>query len=379
MGIKGMLKIQENEKYFYFFIIGLTMLRALTMKIRPCPLDFDCNAYIAMSSNLLNPDIPGHHAMRLLPSMMAGILHNMGLSLATAFRLLSDSMYVVFGAGVYWSLRQSKVNPWIALGFTLLCLAPHSAMRIPLQLVYQTCDMMTYPLSLFMIYFSCKEQGRWVFALSLIGIITKQNLFILGELSLLYCLINTRHWENGLYVVILAALYGFLQSYFQATSTFVALLQPPADFYSFSHLLWLIQDSKILELIIPIIPLIIWYCKPLCIFLLRNWHIGMYVGIVVVQPLVGYHLTGNNLPRLALQGIWIVFLVLGIVSTQRPWTKLMTILFVVYAVSLYFTWAVPERIILMTVFSVLAVASMIFKERLDHSLKARLKIANFRS
>jgi hypothetical protein len=111
-----------------------------------------------------------------------------------------------------------------------------------------------------------------IFALTIIGVIIRQNLFILGLLSLIYGFFQTKKFDTILYCVILSGLYFFMQSYFHATSVFSALLHPPADFFTFSHIRWIIQDSKILELFIPVIPFLILDFKGIITFFIRYLH-----------------------------------------------------------------------------------------------------------
>ncbi|MFI4937120.1 MAG: hypothetical protein ACHQJ6_01245 [Candidatus Berkiellales bacterium] len=344
-----------KDKWFYLALLLLTLARVLTSKIQSCPPEFDCNAYIQMSKSLVfDPHLLGHHAMRIFPSFLAGLFQEMGSSVETAFRLLSHTMYVLFGVLTFWVLRQCKVKSWVAFGFTLLCLAPHHAMKIPLQLVYQTCDIMTYPLALMIFYFTLKQNTKWVFVLACIGIATKQTLFVLGELSLVYCLWQNRNLSNVITIIILGALYGLLQSYYHAMGSVLQHGFPTEDYFTLSHLTWVIRDSKIFELIIPIIPFLIITAKPLIHYCWRHWFIGLYIAIVVGQPFIAYHLTGNNFARLALQGAWLIYLLCPLLIKNRFWNPGLMGCFVVYSLAVYFTWGISQRLIMMAIFSFIA-------------------------
>ncbi len=349
---KKELSAQQLDRMFYGFLFLLALIRVLTSKVIPCPPDFDCNAYIHMANNLAyDPNILPHHAMRVLPSFLAHLLESMGLSLAFAFRLLTDSTYVLFGGLTYWVLRQHSVKPLLALSFSLLCLAPHHAMRIPLQQVYQLCDIMTYPLALLLIHFSMQQKGRWVFALSLIGLLTKQTLFGFGGLSLMYCFWKTRKNENLIFIALLGLSYLALQTYFHAFSIVSHHLIPANDFFTLSHLIEITKSSKIIDLFIPLIPLLIIYFRQTVVFLVRYWHVAFYIGVVVGQPFIAYHLTGNNFQRLALQGIWIIYLIVGLSTAQKPWKKSLTYPLAIYSLAIYFTWGIQQRTILMIIFT----------------------------
>jgi len=349
-----------SNKVCYGLILALTLFRGIFSRTRPCPADFDCNSYIAMADSIVyNPEIAGHHAMRILPSLIAGVLEWIGLPLELAFRVLSGMGYAAFGLLTFWFLRKFNLRPLVALGFTLLCLAAHPIIIMPLKLVYQTCDMWTYPLAVLMIYCSIKQQCKSLLLLSLLGILVRQNLFILGACSLLYCYIQSRQTRQLFYAGILVACYGALQSYYHATSTFSALLQPPEGFFTVSHLWFVITDSKILELFVPLLPFLVFYVKDLVLDLCRYWHITLYMAITAGQPLLGYHLTGNNLTRLSLQGIFCLYLLAGIASVKHKWSSQQEGLLFAYAVAMYITWGTSSRLVIMAAFSVLFAVSLL--------------------
>lgn len=305
------------------------------------------------SSITYDPTIAGHHAMRMLPSMLAGGLTQLGIPLELAFHFLSGGLYIAFGLLTFWFFRQFRLTPIKALAFTFLCLSAHYAIKIPLQIVYQTCDMMTYPLALLMVYCSLKKQTTWLMILAFISLLVRQNLFILGELSLIYSFWQSKQSRVLIGAGLLAACYIALQNYFHANSTFAALLQPPADFFTVEHLWFVLTDSKILELFIPLVPLLVLYAKPMIMTLIRYWHIALYIAITAGQPFLGYHMTGANLPRLALQGVICLYFVAGLVSLKQKWSAQQVWLFFSYAISMFITWGTHNRLIIMAVFGVI--------------------------
>lgn len=362
--MRWQVKKEINESVFYVLILGLALSRVLTSKILSCPADFDCNSYIQMANSIAYDEhILPHHAMRILPALLAKGLMMLGMSLHTAFRLLSDGTYVLFGGLIFWVLRQYELKAWVAFAFTLLCLAPYHAMRIPLQNVYQACDIMTYPLSLLLFHFSLQKKIRWVFAIALISIFVRQNLLVLGEFSLLYCFWQTRRKEALGYILALTSAYLVLQWYYHAFSIVTHHMIPDASFFSLSHILWIIEDSKILAILIPIAPFIIIYFKQGLLFFCRNWHVAMYVGASAGQPFLAYHLTGNNYARLALQGLWLIFLAAGFLSKGSKWSNSLVILFVTYALAIYFSWGIPQRLLYMGLFSVGALFILLIEQR----------------
>ena len=353
----------QSNKICYGVIFVSTLLLVILSRTRGCPQDFDCNSYIAMASSITyDPAIAGHHAMRMLPSILAGALTQLGIPLELAFHLLSGGLYIAFGLLTFWFFTKFTLTPVKALAFTFLCLGAHYAIKIPLQIVYQTCDMMTYPLALLLIYCSIRKQTTGLIVFAFISLMVRQNLFILGELSLLYCFLQTKQTRMLVSAGLLAAGYITLQNYFHANSTFAALLQPPADFFTKEHLWFVLTDSKILELIIPLVPLLVFYAKPMIMTLIRYWHIALYIAITAGQPFLGYHMTGANLPRLALQGVICLYFLAGLVSVKQKWSAQQVWLFLIYAVAMYITWGIHNRLIIMAVFGVVF-GWMAFKQR----------------
>ncbi len=332
----------EKDTPFYFTLFILAGLRVWTSKVKACPSQFDCESYLAMLQNIqFDPAIAGHHAMRVLPVLLVRAVHAFGISPTTSFQIVSGLSYCLLGLLVYWVLRREKQSTWVAFSFALICLAPHHAMRIPLQLVYQTCDMMTYLFTLGIVYASIKKRVEWVFILSLFGIVTRQNLFILGELSLLYCFFSNKQIKTIACAVFLMIAYFLLQTYYHATGVFVALLSPPAGYFTVSHLYQVLIESKIIDLFVPLIPFLFFSYQSLFHFFKKYWHLALYVMIVVGQPLLAFHMTGNNTQRLALQGVWVIYLACAF--TARYSNKWITAGLVGYSLGIYFIWSMKIR------------------------------------
>ncbi|MCS5712300.1 hypothetical protein [Candidatus Berkiella aquae] len=352
---------------YYFLLILLAGLRVIITQPKGCPAFFDCNSYLAMMQSIAyDPNIAGHHAMRVLPVLLANGLSYLGFSDEMAFRILSGGGYVAFGVLLFWFFQKCSLKSWVAFGFTLLCLAANEAIRIPLVLVYQTCDMFTYLFIILMFYCSLTRQTTSLFVLSMLSILTRQNLLILGVASLLYCYSQTKQRRVFFYTAVLITAYSFLQSYYHATSTFTALLQPPAGFFTFSHLWFVVIDSKVLELFVPLLPFLLLYAKSMIQLMLRYWHLTLYMAITIGQPFLGYHMTGNNFARIALQGVIGLYLLAGMASAQYQWSKAQIMLFLGYALLIYTTWGITYRLGIMVLFSVVFVW-MLFKQHRQSS------------
>lgn len=360
---------QHTHLYHLSILFGLAFLRVLFSRVLDCPPNFDCQSYLSMVDNLsYQTAIPGHHAMRIAPPAIVKSLTLLGLNKTTGFYLLSGLAYCMFGLLCYGVLVTHHLRPLMALSISLLCLAPHEAMRIPLQLVYQSCDMLVYPISLMMIIFSLKYRAFTVFLLAVLGCMVRQNLFVLGLASLLYCGIKQDRIKAMIYIVCLVCVYASLQNYYHAHGTFIQLLSPPPGYFHPQHLLWVMWDSKLFELVLPILPLIILYIKPLSLWFLRYWHIGVYMAITAGQPFLAYHMTGDNFARLALQGAWLVYLALGCIlakSSQIPRWQIG--LFLVYSLAVFWTWGIEQRLVFLVIASLLVfVVTMIQSRKLVH-------------
>lgn len=355
---------QKYSLYYHLgFILLLAVVRVLASRVLPCPEQFDCNAYLQMVDSWgYQSEVQGHHAMRILPPMIVNLLTVFGLTKTQGFYLLSGLGYCLFGGAVYLFLIWQKINRLVALSIALLCLAPHPAMRIPLQLVYQSCDMLVYPWVLGMLVLSLQQKPKTLFIFSLLGILIRQNLFVLGVLSLLYCAGKKFHWAYVLYLFGLIAAYAVLQNYYHANDTFVQLLSPPEGYFKPSHLWWVLWDSRILELILPILPLLLIHAKSLFHWCLKYWHLTLYMAITVGQPFLAYHMTGNNFPRLALQGAWLWYLALGFVFAKQLQTKFLLTLLLIYSLSIYFTWGINPRVYLMLGYSCVLAAWYLYSQ-----------------
>ncbi len=340
--------------YHYGLIVFLTTLRVLTSRVIECPIDFDCNAYIAMVNHWgYNPEVLGHHAMRVLPSILVWGITHLGASIALGFHILSGITYVLLGCLLYYFFSSQKnLKPILCLSFSLLALAPHEAMRISLQLIYQSCDMLVYPLSLLLVIFSLQERTFWVFFLSIVSIFVRQNVFVLGVLSLLYCSKGKFTWQNILALAIVISLYSVSQMYYQATSTFVDVLSRPEHYFTLKHLTWIVVDSKIFELFVPILPFLIIYFKPLAKLAWQYWHITLYICITVGQPFLAYHLTGNNFARLALQGFWLLYIAVALVWRKDFQHKYIVGMMLIYSSAVYFTWGIKQRVWMLMALSI---------------------------
>lgn len=328
-------------------LAGIALGRVLVTNSIGCPELMDCNSYIRMVSDLTpGTDLAGHHGMRIFPVLLVRVLMWFGLSLETSFHVISGSSYALFGAMSYWFIYQITRHHRYAISWALLLLSLHHAIRIPLYLVYQANDALVYPIGLGILIATYHKKLPFVLLLSLIGIFTRQNMFVLSFLSLLYLFKQDRGLKPALTLCGITVLYMLLQSYYGAHGVFQSLLSPPDSFFSISRIGQILIESQFLELWLVLVPFMLFGIREVLTFFQKHWHWFLYAGITAFQPLVGYHLTGNNLPRLALQGVFVVGLALSLSSPVARWSSRQQWLLLVYAIAIYSTWGIEERLII---------------------------------
>ena len=317
-------KYTKNHISNILIIISVCLGYIFFAPSQGCPVDWDCNTYIKMVDSIAyDPSVLPHYTMRILPILVVRVFIDvLGLNIEQGFSLLSGLSYLIFSLGFYFVLNKitsAKAESKIfTLSFTLLTMASHHAMIQALVNVYQSTDALTYPFILFMFYFTYyKKQFHWVFILTLLGLITRQNLFFMGELCLIYGLVTHKKIINLVYIGIAILAYQFLVKYYHASGMLLASITPVKNFFTLEHLLLVIQDSGLLNLIIPILPITLFVIKDAIKFYFKNWYLLLYTAITVGQPFLSYHLTGTNFERIAMQGIWPLYLISGFLFYKK--------------------------------------------------------------
>ena len=140
--------------------------------------------------------------------------------------------------------------------------------------------------------------------------------------------------------------------------------QPVAHFYNFAYLREILQDSKIAELFVPLLPLLWIGYKSLGRWFKCYWPFILYSAVVMIQPFLAYHLTGNNFQRLALQGAWVFFFIAGLESARYFNQPFLRYGFVLYSLCIYFTWGMTQRYIFVATFSAIWLF-ILLKEKLE--------------
>ena len=320
--------------------------RVLATKSVGCPEVFDCNSYIRMVDDLsYQADIPGHHAMRVVPILLVRGLLNFGISIESAFHWVSGTAYVGFGMLSYWVIVRLRNQPLHAFSWALILMALHHAMRIPLYLVYSSNDALVYPIGLAMLYLTWRERGHWVFVLGIVGTFTRQNLFVLGLIMLGYLALTRRGGRRTVLIVemlVLTASYLLAQSYYHAQGVIGDLLVPSRSFFSLERQIDVLSQSRVLDLGIVLIPFTLFLAKPILSFLKQNLHWVLYAAIAAGVPYLGFDLVGNNFQRLALQGVWVIALAVAL-SVPTEHKKFVEVGLLVYALAVFATFGALPR------------------------------------
>lgn len=347
----------DNKTYrtdlFLLSLVGLLVLSKIMLtKAIGCPVSFDCNSYIAMVGDLSPGDHAlSHHAMRVLPIFMVRALMLLGFSMDAGFHIVSGGALMLFSLGVYAFIRYfTKSSVW-AFAWSLLLVTLHSAMRVPLDIIYQANDALVYPLGLAMLAAAHANRVGLTFVLAILGVLTRQNLFVLSFFSMSSLALNNRDIRALIGTGVVFCSYFVLQKFYGANGSILNHFTPQGDFFSLSHQWSILVESQFLELWIVFAPFLLTSGKQLFKFFKDNWHWPMYTAVVVAQPYLAYHMTGNNFARIALQGVWVIALAVAI-NHRLPYrlSRAQAALLVTYAGAVFVTWGAQQRVVLATVY-----------------------------
>lgn len=173
------IKVQDNLAYTSLGIF-VFVCATITRHIGVIP-GWDMTSYIAMAENPVAMTYLGHHGQRIFgPFLVWLVTQILPLTIEQGFRLWAAVGTFAAMAILYKMMRAYQVNPLVALVtalFSYLCFWP---LGYGLSNVYQLTDTFCYPLVLILIWSTHKEHDRTTFALSLLGIIVRQNLLVLS-------------------------------------------------------------------------------------------------------------------------------------------------------------------------------------------------------
>lgn len=366
-------------------VLLVALLRVLEGPVLECTgVLSDCGDYIAMVGNLrFNADLVQndvwdgygtHYFMRVLPPLLVTGLVSTGIDVDTGFRIVSATAWLVFAITLYLVLLRSSDDPLGALAFTLLILGAHRHMTYHLRSVHHASDALTYPLSLGLVVFTLTNRWKLVFVVALLGIVTKQNLFALSTLCFTALLIRNPGWKPRLWIATLGLLtgvcYAGLSWYYQAGGNVARHALPSAGVEILAPLRFGLEQG-LLELFVPLLPLLFLFGPATARFLKRNWFIAVYVGLAIAQPLIAYEITGGNVRRLALQGVWLLYLSVGLVALRQPIRDELKWILLAYAVTVFSHQHLDGRLVAAAVMLAVCVVSRLS----DHPFQAGFSLS----
>jgi hypothetical protein len=230
-----------------------------------------------------------------------------------AFRIVSGGCYVVFGVLFYLTLRIASVSPLVAFGTTLFAMSASWPMTYSLGNIYQANDAFVYPLALLMILATVSKRAGLLLALSVIGVLTRQNLFVFAVFAQMALVLETRKLLPALALAVVGVLFWLSSAY--AGGGAVQSLGHHALF-NWHDALKGIREIEIWYLFSPF--LLVLLDPRIARYAVRYWWIALFCIISIAQPLGAYRITGApNAARIVAQGIFPLFLLAGILIEMR--------------------------------------------------------------
>lgn len=287
-----------------------------------CLKNFDCESYIAMVKHpTYDPSIPGHHAMRVLPSLLVRFLSGFGIAIDQSFKLLANTTFLILAGTLFYFLRrvnkQNNALPAI-VGLTMLLLVPHHIMLYPLINSYQLNDILVYPLMLAILYFRLENKVLPIIAILIAGLFIRQNLFVLGFFTLLHFSIfqkQHRAYSIAAFFILVAGYYGLIH-YYHAHAVMKMIMFPDKTHFLLT-LYNNILASKVWTLVLPVIPFMIILWRELFRFYVKHLDLLLYSLAIVGQSILAYQAVGSNFERVALQGAWLGYLIIALLLAKK--------------------------------------------------------------
>lgn len=337
-----MTVIKKNLDHVLLMVLfGVIVAAMLLLRFfdKGCLPGHDCQTYITMAHSIAPAGLVPHHAVRLLPPLLAHGLHNVGLSIPHSFLLIVASSLLATFYLVYRLFLTVAREPVFAFFASLTLLVWHWSMLIPLKTPYQACDAMVYLFVIATVY-CMKDQKLWLlFLVGILGILTRQSCFVLAFFATLQLFVMTRRLLILLQLSLLVFTYAFLTHLYQSEQSLVTLLTPSAQYLSPAFWAHVIQDSHVIFILLPFVPWLIVGWKNLWHSVQKNWYLLCYGAVVGLQPLLAYEVVGyHNFVRLSLQGLWGIALVLLLHTMTQPITERQKTALIVYAGLLTFIW-----------------------------------------
>ncbi len=338
-----MIVIKKNnlERALLILLFGIILAAILSLRFfdKGCLPDHDCQTYIAMAHSIASAGLIPHHAVRILPPLLAHGLHDLGLSLHDGFLLIVTCSLLATFYLVYRLCLQVCREPILAFIASLTLFVWHWGMLIPLKTPYQACDAMVYLFIMATVY-CMRGKHLWpLFFISLLGILTRQSCFVLAFFATLQLFVTTRRPLVLMHLVLIVFTYGVLTHLYQSEQALAASVMPSAQYVSLAFWHYVLKDSHVIFLLLPFIPWLIVGWKNLRHSFQKSWYLLCYGLVVSLQPLAAYEMVGyHNFVRLALQGLWGIALVLLLHTIAQPITARQKMALLIYMVLLTILW-----------------------------------------
>ncbi len=335
------LKKNNLERASLILLFGIILAAIFSLRFfdKGCLPGHDCETYIAMAHSIAPADLIPHHAVRVLPPLLAHGLHALGFSLHDGFLLIVTCSVLATFYLVYRLCLQTCREPLLAFIASVTLFVWHWGMLIPLKTPYQACDAMVYLFIMSTVY-CMRGKHLWpLFFISLLGILTRQSCFVLAFFATLQSFLATRRPLVLLQLCLLVLTYGALTHLYQSEQVLATLLTPSAHHLSWKFWSHVITDSHVIFLLLPFVPWLIVGWKNLRQSFQKNWYLLCYGLVVGLQPMIAYPLVGyHNFVRIALQGLWGIALVLLLHTIAQPMTARQKMALLIYMVSLTILW-----------------------------------------
>ncbi len=306
-------RLSRRDVFPAFLLVGLAMwLTADSAVFEPFG---DGVHYLAMA---LDPttygEVPGRYAQRALPSFIVWMQSRLlGWNAVQGFQMLSAVAFQAFLLLFYVALRGWGVSREVTFGTAVFMAI--SAWPVPYSLanVYQACDALAYPLGLLVIMAAVADAPVVAAAAGIAGVAVRQQLFVLASAALTYGYLRSRRpiWLAGAAGAV--ATFGLLVITGGQEGAANLWDRTGAQILRVDSFLEGVVDTTFPVLLSPFLLLLVADARRLLRRAVRYWWVAVYVVVSVSQPLFAYHMTGaSNLQRLAMIGIWPLFLAAGL-------------------------------------------------------------------
>ena len=283
---------------------------------------FDLHSYIKLAENplsFLDSSIPGVHAQRIFGTALVWMINFLfGVSIETGFRIISGTSYLMFILLFYSILRSWEVNSIVAYSTTALTAIASWPMTYSLANIYQVCDALSYPLTLLIIFLAIRGKDDALFPVSIIAVLTRQNMLILVLLAHLFLYLkNVKKIRNIIYISVLLILF-MVTLLFAGDRQGFALLNgiTTGSFFKFKHMLIAASDLRVWTLFSPF--LLVYFNTRAIDYIKEYWWVYIYSLYTILQGFGLYESMGywDNISRWMMQGIMPLFLFAGLLLNE---------------------------------------------------------------